>query len=187
MAFLPHRRTRHEINRRRSGRISTSFLFRTVRIWEAVWPITVLDSTARSRNTSLRVASIITGAIAINLLRVTPLTMRISNCRQTSRSFRARFASRNQFFTGEHRFIQSPRTIHTTRFQLQLARAWVRKLSPTRRKHLAPFIPGRRVSRQHRYRRHSALWSANFGQRETDAECFRLRTWRGPYARPSYH
>ena len=43
------------------------------------------------------------------------------------------FRSRNQFFTAEHRFIQSPATIHTLRFSFA-ALASVRKWNPTQRK-----------------------------------------------------
>ena len=52
------------------------------------------------------------------------------------------FQSRNQFFTGEHRYIQSPRTIHTTRLSFSRTRVGQAVQSQTTQD-LAPFIPGR--------------------------------------------
>ena len=57
---------------------------------------------------------------------------------QFPRSFR----SRNQFFTGEHRYIQSPRTIHTLRLNFSRTRIGQAVESQTTQT-LAPFIPGR--------------------------------------------
>ncbi|MGI9165921.1 MAG: TonB-dependent receptor domain-containing protein [Pyrinomonadaceae bacterium] len=52
------------------------------------------------------------------------------------------FRSRNQFFTAEHRFIQSPSTIHTLRFNFARTRIGQEVESNTTQS-LAPFIPGR--------------------------------------------
>jgi len=52
------------------------------------------------------------------------------------------FASRNQFFTAEHRLIQSASTIHTTRFGFSRTRIGQEVESNTTQV-LAPFIPGR--------------------------------------------
>ncbi len=52
------------------------------------------------------------------------------------------FQSRNQFFTAEHRFIQSERTIHTLRFSFGRTRIGQAVESHTTQA-LAPFIPGR--------------------------------------------
>ncbi|HKO45245.1 MAG TPA: TonB-dependent receptor [Pyrinomonadaceae bacterium] len=52
------------------------------------------------------------------------------------------FQSRNQFFTGEHRYIQSPQTIHTTRLSFSRTRVGQEVESQTTQ-NLAPFIPGR--------------------------------------------
>ena len=57
---------------------------------------------------------------------------------QFPRSFR----SRNQFFTAEHRFIQSASTIHTLRFSFSRTRIGQQVESNTNQA-LAPFIPGR--------------------------------------------
>jgi hypothetical protein len=57
---------------------------------------------------------------------------------QFPRSFR----SRNQFFTAEHRFIQSEQTIHTLRFNFGRTRIGQAVESNTTQP-LAPFIPGR--------------------------------------------
>lgn len=57
---------------------------------------------------------------------------------QFPRSFR----SRNQFFTAEHRYIQSPSTIHTLRFNFSRTRIGQEVESNTTQT-LAPFIPGR--------------------------------------------
>lgn len=52
------------------------------------------------------------------------------------------FASRNQFFTGEHRFIQSPSTIHTTRLNFSRTRVG-QEVEANTTQNLQPFIPGR--------------------------------------------
>jgi hypothetical protein len=52
------------------------------------------------------------------------------------------FESRNQFFTGEHRYIQSERTIHTLRLNFSRTRVGQNVESNTTRP-LQPFIPGR--------------------------------------------
>ncbi|MBC8030526.1 MAG: TonB-dependent receptor [Pyrinomonadaceae bacterium] len=52
------------------------------------------------------------------------------------------FKSRNQFFTAEHRFIQSEQTIHTLRFNFSRTRVGQAVESQTTQP-LAPFIPGR--------------------------------------------
>jgi carboxypeptidase family protein len=52
------------------------------------------------------------------------------------------FRSRNQFFTAEHRFIQSAATIHTLRFNFARTRIGQQVESNTTQT-LAPFIPGR--------------------------------------------
>jgi len=57
---------------------------------------------------------------------------------QFPRSFR----SRNQFFTAEHRYIQSTQTIHTLRFNFARTRIGQAVESNTTQA-LAPFIPGR--------------------------------------------
>ncbi len=57
---------------------------------------------------------------------------------QFPRSFR----SRNQFFTGEHRYIQSPHTIHTFRLSFSRTRVGQEVESQTTQ-NLAPFVPGR--------------------------------------------
>jgi hypothetical protein len=52
------------------------------------------------------------------------------------------FQSRNHFFTGEHRYIQSSQTIHTLRFSFARTRVGQAVESHTTQV-LAPFIPGR--------------------------------------------
>ena len=52
------------------------------------------------------------------------------------------FRSRNQFFTAEHRFIQSPATIHTLRFNFSRTRIGQQVESNTTQQ-VSPFIPGR--------------------------------------------
>ncbi|HLA11469.1 MAG TPA: TonB-dependent receptor [Pyrinomonadaceae bacterium] len=52
------------------------------------------------------------------------------------------FRSRNQFFTAEHRFIQSAATIHTLRFSFSRTRIGQQVESNTTQP-LSPFIPGR--------------------------------------------
>lgn len=52
------------------------------------------------------------------------------------------FQSRNQFFTGEHRYIQSPQTIHTFRLSFSRTRVGQQVESQTTQ-NLAPFVPGR--------------------------------------------
>lgn len=52
------------------------------------------------------------------------------------------FSSRNHFFTAEHRFIQSERTIHTSRFSFARTRVGQEVDSNTTQT-LQPFIPGR--------------------------------------------
>jgi hypothetical protein len=52
------------------------------------------------------------------------------------------FQSRNHFFTAEHRYIQSSRTIHTLRFSFARTRVGQAVESNTTQS-LAPFIPGR--------------------------------------------
>ncbi|HKO95525.1 MAG TPA: TonB-dependent receptor [Pyrinomonadaceae bacterium] len=52
------------------------------------------------------------------------------------------FESRNQFFTAEHRFIQSARTIHTSRFNFGRTRVG-QNVEANTTQTLAPFIPGR--------------------------------------------
>ncbi len=52
------------------------------------------------------------------------------------------FQSRNQFFTAEHRLIQSPQTIHTFRFGFGRTRIG-QEVEANTTQPLAPFIPGR--------------------------------------------
>ncbi len=52
------------------------------------------------------------------------------------------FESRNQFFTAEHRFIQSAATIHSTRFGFSRTRVG-QEVEANTTQTLAPFIPGR--------------------------------------------
>jgi hypothetical protein len=52
------------------------------------------------------------------------------------------FRSRNQFFTAEHRLIQSPRTIHTLRFSFSRTRIG-QAVEANTTQTLQPFIPGR--------------------------------------------
>lgn len=54
------------------------------------------------------------------------------------------FLSRNQFFTAEHRFIQSSRTLHTFRFGFGRTRIGQNVESNTTQ-NLTPFIPGRDI------------------------------------------
>ena len=73
--------------------------------------------------------------------RATRSTTATSGCRPTTRSSRASFLSRNQFFTGEYRNILSDRTLQTMRARLQPHPG-----RPERRSHaaaVAPFVPGR--------------------------------------------
>lgn len=52
------------------------------------------------------------------------------------------FRSRNQFFTAEHRFIQSSRTIHTVRWNFSRTRIG-QAVEANTTQTLAPFVPGR--------------------------------------------
>ncbi len=58
--------------------------------------------------------------------------------------FPRNFISRNQFFTAEHRFIQSSRTLHTFRFGFGRTRIGQNIESNTTQT-LTPFIPGREI------------------------------------------
>ena len=52
------------------------------------------------------------------------------------------FESRNHFFTAEHRFLQSERTIHTSRFSFARTRVG-QQVETNTSQPLAPFVPGR--------------------------------------------
>lgn len=52
------------------------------------------------------------------------------------------FQSRNHFFTAEHRFLQSERTIHTSRFSFARTRVG-QQVETNTSQPLAPFVPGR--------------------------------------------
>ena len=89
---------------RPSRRTSTSIRCRTAPTSATAPRSTASSSTRRSTRTSCRAASTTTLAPGAPVLRALHLRRcRASGCRPTTRSSRATFVSRNQFFTGEYR------------------------------------------------------------------------------------
>ena len=114
LGILPSGDGRRSI--RRSRRTSTSSrVANGPSLGQGLAESTPSRSTSSSTSISCRGASTTTPTRRGSSSPATPSTMRPSSCRPTTRSSRATFFSRNQFFTGEYRQVFSTRTLNTAR------------------------------------------------------------------------